>query len=313
MTDKPRHWCFTHFDLEWDISAIDFKTDVRYMIVGREIAPDTKREHWQCYVEFFNPKRMKAAVASLNCPGAHFESRRGTREQARDYCMKEKNFAELGEWDRGGQGKRNDIADLRESIKKGASELELYESHDSMFRVGRSAEKYRLLLQKKQAKEVGYVKREILIFWGPTGTGKTRKALELAGTDYHMVNRSNTGSGSWYDSYDGENTLIFDEFYGDWMKLAELLRLTDGYMVELPTKGGHKILRAQRIIFTSNHDPSTWFPNAGAEKWSAFLRRISSIERFGPVTQKREAEKPAVVPCLLSDLASTLPVPIEQD
>lgn len=288
---KPRHWCFTHFDLNWDVSKIN-RDDIKYLIVGAERCPETGKEHFQCYVELSKPMRMKAAAAALNCVGAHFEPRRGTREQARDYCKKEGRFTETGEWDKGGQGRRNDIAALKEDIKDNkVTELELFEKHEAMFRIHSSAMKYRLLVKNRQAKMVGYNKKEVFVLWGPTGTGKTRAAIEGLFTsgeviegDYYIVNRANTsGTGSWWDGYDGEKTVIFDEFYGDWMKLAEFLRITDGYPMTVPTKGGHKNLEARVIYFTSNHCPAEWYPSASAldpERWAAFNRRLTLVVQF---------------------------------
>jgi len=280
MSDKPRHWCFTHFDPAWDLSGLD-STKVKYLIIGVELCPTTQRWHYQCYAEFSSPQRISGAQKLLNCAGAHFESRRGTREQAREYCKKDGRFTEYGTWDTITQGKRNDIVEAQVDIKAGMDSLTLWERHPNcMAQNHRALAAYKLLVDQKNQRERGYVKKTILIFWGATGSGKTREARASSEGSCYMVTRSNTSSGSWYDGYNDEKTLIFDEFYGDWMKLADLLRITDGYEFELPTKGGMKMLKADRIIFTSNVDPEHWFRDAVPEKLAAFWRRVTEIREF---------------------------------
>lgn len=80
---------------------------IRYVCWQLERAPDTGRLHLQGYVEFFKPQRLRAAQQALRAPTAHLEKRRGTRDQARDYCRKEESRVqgpwEAGKWI-GGQG-----------------------------------------------------------------------------------------------------------------------------------------------------------------------------------------------------------------
>ena len=62
---------------------------VRYGIAQREVCPDTEREHVQFYIEFTRPVRMAHVKRIVADPAAHLEQRRGTRDQARQYCSKE--------------------------------------------------------------------------------------------------------------------------------------------------------------------------------------------------------------------------------
>jgi len=59
-----------------------------------EIAPDTGRRHCQAYLALTTPQKptafMKAMAMTKNARNAwHFEERRGTEEQAVEYCTKE--------------------------------------------------------------------------------------------------------------------------------------------------------------------------------------------------------------------------------
>lgn len=70
----------------------------RYSIFGRETCATTSKTHLQGYIEFQKPKRLAGVKSYLNDPTAHCEPRKGPREAARDYCKKEGDFVEQGEW-----------------------------------------------------------------------------------------------------------------------------------------------------------------------------------------------------------------------
>lgn len=67
--------------------------------------------HFQGYLEFSKPQRL-AALKKGQFTFAHFEPRRGTREQAREYTQKSEGQCagpwQFGTWS-GGQGSRNDL------------------------------------------------------------------------------------------------------------------------------------------------------------------------------------------------------------
>lgn len=81
--------------------------------------------HIQGYVELSRPTRLAPLKTWL--PTAHFEARRGTREQARDYTRKDDTREpgddsgpfERGEFTAGGAGRRNDLADAVAALKAG--------------------------------------------------------------------------------------------------------------------------------------------------------------------------------------------------
>lgn len=146
MSSQRAH-CVTIFDLTW---GARFKYELvsdscRYLIVGLEICPGTGRYHYQCYDEWGKLTGYKGVKEILGDPSLHVETRKGTREQARDYCKKDGNWAEYGNWDAGGQGQRNDITHLKEAIKSGMSLTNLYLDFDVMWRVDRSAKNFKLL------------------------------------------------------------------------------------------------------------------------------------------------------------------------
>lgn len=88
MGQRVRRWAAT----VWcDTIALDellgiCRRECSYFIFQREAAPDTNREHYQCYFEF-NTKRRFANGRLADIPG-HFEPAKGTAEENRVYCSK---------------------------------------------------------------------------------------------------------------------------------------------------------------------------------------------------------------------------------
>lgn len=84
-----------------------------YLVYGKEVAPTTGTPHLQGYVQFSVRKRIN--VVRRLFPGAHLELARGTPEQCRNYCIKDGDFTEFGDFDSCvSQGKRTDIDAYRD-------------------------------------------------------------------------------------------------------------------------------------------------------------------------------------------------------
>lgn len=128
-----------------------------------------------------------------------------------------------------------------------------------------------------QLRRIGYdsvrplpMVRTCSVFWGATGTGKSRLAWEEAGLEAYAKDPRT----KWWDGYNGENHCVIDEFRGT-IDVAHILRWLDRYPVRVEVKGGALPLSVSRIWITSNLDPRVWYPDLDAETLSALLRRIN--------------------------------------
>lgn len=78
----------------------------------------------------------------------------------------------------------------------------------------------------------------VLWFYGPTGTGKTRRAVEI-GEEFggYWMSGQNL---QWFDGYQTLETpvAIIDDFRKDFCTFHYLLRLFDRYPLNVPVKGG---------------------------------------------------------------------------
>jgi len=119
------------------------------------------------------------------------------------------------------------------------------------------------------AKPVGMV-RTCSVYWGRTGTGKSRRAWEEAGMDAYTKD-PNT---KFWCGYNGQRNVVLDEFRGR-IDVSHLLRWLDRYPVNVEIKGSSVPLCAERIWITSNLDPRTWYPELDEETVLALVRRLN--------------------------------------
>lgn len=248
------------------------KLKYSYIICGKEIAPTTGTPHLQGYVEFNSGKRITTMVKA--CPGIKFIPCKGDADSNQNYCSKDATDI----WEEGdvkAQGARTDITEAMSSIREGMDEMTFFEQHTmTAVRYPKAMEKYRLLCDKKRNQ--GFHKKTVLVYWGQTGTGKTRSAIEEY-PDAFIV--SEGVSGLWWDGYDGEKTVVMDEFRGN-VPISQLLRILDGYACQVSIKGGSRQLFADTIIITSNTDPLEWYKGCDARSREALIRRFDDIKYF---------------------------------
>lgn len=258
---SARAWCYTinNYTLQeqLDVDSIE----CRYNIFGLEKGKEGTK-HIQGYIEFSKVVRFSAIKKLL--PRAHIEMRKGTRDQARDYCKKEGKFTEHGDWNAGGQGRRTDLDSIRE--------LALTDGMRAVTAIGNAqqikvAEKF--LTYNEEGRDW---KPEVEWIWGPTGTGKSKLAHEKLGEDTY---RKSTGS-KWWNGYDNHSNVIIDDFRDSWMPLTEMLSLLDRYEHRVECKGGERQFRPKKIIVTSAKRPEDCYKGCG-EDIQQLIRRIDTV------------------------------------
>lgn len=285
-----RNWCFTFpagpfvvIPFSW--TAME-EFGLRYGVCQLEEAPTTGYEHFQGYMEF--SKVVKLGSLKKRWPSAHFEPRRGTRDQARDYCMKEDTRKsgpyEFGDWSKGGQGTRNDIVSAMALVKDNVDEIEIAEAMPTVWlKYHRGLREYkRMRTVKRDFKTV------VQVFYGPTGTGKSRRAYE-ENPDAYFKPR-----GDWWDGYAGQDTVVLDDFTG-WLPYSFLLNLLDRYPLLVPFKGGFHQFTSRKVVITSNFRPSQWYTDKEKHPTAPLLRRIEEIIEFkkdeNPLVTAEDLEK----------------------
>jgi hypothetical protein len=122
------------------------------------------------------------------------------------------------------------------------------------------------VLNKRRAKK--YRPIEVEVLYGPTGTGKTTRAMKEA--DFKIE-----GSRlEWWDGYDGEKVIVIDEYNND-VKITRLLNILDNWKLSLPVKGGFTQAKYEKVIITTNLTPEEFHNQAKECHRKALFRRIN--------------------------------------
>lgn len=272
-----RSYCITFWS---EPKPVD-DTKIRYAIYGKEICPDTKKVHWQSYVEFNTSLRMAAVKKLYNDETCHIEKRMGTREQARDYCAKDKDFTEHGKWIKG-QGHRSDLDDIVDRMLEGEliSNIKLEEGNRQTYcKYNRGLESIQATITKKLTKPRRQVEVEIIT--GPPRIGKTEKAMTENPDAFKIVGRGL----DWFCGYEQEKTLVIDEYNND-APITYMLNLLDSWQLRLPVKGSHTWANWTKVVITTNLTLKDLHANARAVHREALFGRVTKITNLWP-TEKQ--------------------------
>lgn len=174
------------------------------------------------------------------------------------------------------QGKRTDLASAVETMRRTGSLRALAEQHPTTY------VKYHRGFEALWT-EICAVSRDrsqgvyVCTLWGPTGTGKTKRAYDLASRLQEQQGKQffvKPSYNMWWDGYRGEEVVIIDEFTGQW-PIAYLLTVLDRYPFTAEVKGNTVKLAAKIFFITSNIPPAEWYINASLEQKAALERRIT--------------------------------------
>lgn len=206
----------------------------------------------------------------MNCQTMHCEPCKD-EDAAIAYCKKIDTRID-GPWEFGeriGPGKRTDLAVACEMIRGGASLRDVAEQHMSVFvRACKGLTSLKCVLQVPRIQ-----KRIAICLIGGTGVGKTYWAHHTLTSPIYTVFDPKT---PWFDGYQGEDVVLFDDYGKNCMDINALKRFTDIYPVQVPIKGGALAWTPKLVVFTTNCILDLWYPDASPADIAALKRRITS-------------------------------------
>lgn len=207
----------------------------------------------------------------------------------------------------GTQGKRTDMDKFTQRVMEegGITDDVINEFPGHAARFGRHAEDLITRRQVNEAKQAqvdfwvrnfrnrqaglpveGQKQRKVILLFGPTGCGKTSKALEeTCGRHARPVYQKNCANG-WWDGYDGEDMVIMDEFRGkSFGTIEDWNRITNEGVVMIEVKGASKVLMAKELWLTTNRHPVDWWHHKKTGKnytwvdptYRAVVRRFAEV------------------------------------
>lgn len=254
----------TLFDVEHSMDTIDWssKPDLRYIVGQLEKCPTTGSLHWQFYMEFtkgVSQQFVKDTVGSIKTSLRTCDADGATN---RRYCTKDDtSCGRRFEWGTmgGSQGKRTDLEQVRDQILSGETTTTEILMTDPMayHQYGRTMERLQEL-RNRQVFRTWFT--EGIWYYGPTGTGKSRRAFEGYNPDTHYA--LNVYDNGWWDGYNGHEIVIIDDFRGN-IPFAQLLTLADdtpGITVRR-RYGAPMPYLAKKLIITSSLHPHEVYRN----------------------------------------------------
>nr|UBJ26257.1 replication-associated protein [Giant panda feces-associated circular DNA virus] len=287
-TYNGKNWCGTVFDLEADawlregpecwLRHLKESGICSYVVGQLEEAPTTGEQHIQCFLQLKKPQRLSWMKRHVHAT-AHWEPMAGNAQEASAYCKKDDTRV-LGPWEFGtlqAKGKVMGLDEAVEWVKAGRTLKEIAEAfpvvwvHHSR---GLMDLKKRLDLRSDR-REFGPEGPEVWVFWGPSGTGKSRIAAHEWPEAFWKI-----PGDKWFDGYDNHETVVLDDFKDTDLRLTELQQLLDRYPHWVEVKGGAVPMLARRYVITSNTHPDTWYTRADPHK--TIMRRIHDYaEQYG--------------------------------
>lgn len=220
----------------------------------------------------------------------------GTRFQAVKYCTKDGVYEEFGalaplfhklveeeekKAARSGGGSKNKAIPFLEMYKNGMSLAEIAEHPDCSAYILRHLRE--ILVYHDEPRDRSKPMR-VIWYYGPTGTGKTRRAMWEAEQEFgpgsvYVKNSPN----KWFDGYDGQKVVIFDDLRSSWFEYSFLLKLLDRYGCQVEVKGGVRQWKPDVIYVTAPIPPKEMYAGmqereSERDSIAQLLRRVTHVE-----------------------------------
>lgn len=261
--------------------------NIIYWCMCDEIA---QTPHTHLFVQFKHPVYFSSL--KKNFPSAHIEEA-GSAEENRTYIRKEgkwentekgttnlkDTFEEWGIMPKAGQGKRNDLANLYQMIKDGYSNVEILEINPDNILNLQHIDKARLEILSNHYREIRRTNLSVIYVSGATGFGKSRDILDTHGDSnvYRVTDYKHP-----FDTYSGEDVLVFEEYRGD-LPLGNMLNYLDIYPLQLPARFNNRQACYNFVYIVSNWLLQDQYHNIKLdqpESYQAWIRRIHKVRIY---------------------------------
>ncbi|MBQ3548929.1 MAG: replication protein [Oscillospiraceae bacterium] len=244
--------------------------------------------HTHLYMAFRNSVMFDTVRSKFY--GAHIEPAKGKHRENRDYIRKEgkwlddakhetnhpETFEEWGELPPDKSRSESQSEQIMQMVMEGKTNAQILREMPTAYsKINYIEQARQTLLQEQHENE--WRNLSVTYIWGETGAGKTRSIMELYGyaNVYRVMDYAHP-----FDSYKGQDVILFDEFRSQ-LPLSAMLGYLDGYPVELPCRYANKQARFTKVFLVSNIPLEQQYPSVQIEKpgdWAAFRRRIQVVQ-----------------------------------
>ncbi|HQO95869.1 MAG TPA: viral replication protein [Sedimentibacter sp.] len=263
-----------------------------YFCMADEIA-STGTFHTHIFIYSKSPIRF--STIKNRFPAAHIEKAYGSAKENREYITKSgkwsnnaksdtsvcDSFIEYGDLPTEREESNPKMYKLIQQVRDGMKIADIIdESPDLGFKVKDIDILRQTLLSDRYAQMIRSI--ETTYVYGATGTGKTSGIYKKHDArEICRITNYRQGKAS-FDSYSGQDVLVFEEFYSQF-PIEEMLSYLDIYPLMLPARYSDKVACYTKVYITSNVSLSQQYKHIQVnqpETWRAFLRRINRIVEY---------------------------------
>lgn len=217
--------------------------------------------HWQFVIALSE----KGSLRTVRGIFGKFHAELTYSEAARDYVWKELTAVEGTRFELGIKPINRSVRIEWESVWEAATRGDVMRIPPSI-----RVQNYRTLRAiASDYAQPNPIVRRAFVYWGVSGSGKSKLAWEQAGMDAYPKDPRT----KFWCGYRGQRNVVIDEFRGG-IDIAHFLRWLDRYPVIVEVKGSSAVLQTESFWITSNLDPRDWYPELDEATRAALLRRL---------------------------------------
>lgn len=265
MTQKSRGFCYTLNNYNQKEVEILENLECEYHIMGYEKG-EKGTPHIQGYFYFKNARSFRATMKILTRWKLFIA--KGSAEENFNYCSKQGEYKEFGKIPK--QGERSDLKKITDEILEGKQVNTIAIDNPNLYhQYGRTLNKIEDLRMRQQYRTE---MTEGIWYYGPTGVGKSHRALKDYTPETHYIIPEDNG---WWDAYTQQETVVINDFRGQ-IRYGEMLQMVDKWPYFVKRRGREPLpFTSKKVIITSSLPPDETYYNRNAEdKIEQLLRRF---------------------------------------
>jgi len=296
--NNPENHGFTHEKIR---EALEQFKGLLYYCMCDEVGDECETLHTHVFFVLRNP--CTAERINNLFPKMHRERVAGTCAENRAYVLKDgekynkqpdgkysytdssgkdhegtnftATFEEWGEMPQEHQGKSTASETIVSMVKDGASNVDIVNTVPVAYKDIDKIERMRSMY-RDAAFATKWRDLEVTYIFGPSGVGKTRSVMDTYGYDsvYRVTDYKHP-----FDTYDGQDVIVFEEFRGG-LKHGDMLNYLDGYPLLLPCRYFNRQACFTKVFVITNLAPDEQYLGIDRTSREAFFRRFTQIIRF---------------------------------